>query len=112
MSALAKSQKKKAEEFANAAQILVNKKAGWFGNSKEKNLEEAAENYQLAANAYKVGGFAQEAGNMYVESAKLHDSLKNTSEAAKAYSQAGTLAVAQYCLFCLCVVIIVCLLFG
>ena len=90
MSALAKSQKKKAEEFCSAAQALATKKGGWFSGSKEKNMEEAAETYGLAANAYKVGGFAQEAGQMYVEAAQLYDTLKNTSEAAKAYSQAGT----------------------
>jgi Soluble NSF attachment protein, SNAP len=92
MSALAKTQKIKAEDFTNQANALLAKR-GWFSSSQERNQEEAAELFQQAANAYKVGGMAHEAGQAYIKAAELFrgDVLKNPNEAAKAFTQAGTL---------------------
>lgn len=91
MSALAKTQKKKALDFCSQAEALLSKKS-WF-SSKERNQEDAAELLLQAANAYKVGGLSQEAGDVYVRAGELYrDSLNNASEASKSYSQAGTSA--------------------
>lgn len=89
MSALAKTQKAKALELIAQAQACENKKA-WFASSKERNLEDAAEAYAQAANAYKVGGFHHEAGDAYVKAGEIYrDKLKNSNEAARSFSQAG-----------------------
>jgi Soluble NSF attachment protein, SNAP len=98
MSALAKTQKIKAEDFINQANALLAKR-GWFSSSQERNQEEAAEAFQQAANAYKVGGMAHEAGQAYIKAAELFcgDVLKNPNEAAKAFTQAGT---SPFCFFC------------
>lgn len=91
MSALAKSQKKKAADFTSQAEALLNKKS-WF-SSTERNHEDAAELLLQAANAFKVGGLSQEAGDTYVRAGDLYrDSLKNPAEASKSFSQAG-----EYC---------------
>jgi alpha-soluble NSF attachment protein len=97
MSALAKTQKVKAEDCIAQANALLEKRS-WF-SSKERNQEEAAELLQQAANAYKVGGMAHEAGDAYVKAAELFrgDILKNPNEAAKAFTQAGTFVVVVVC---------------
>lgn len=88
MSALAKTQKAKAEDFLSQAEALLAKRS-WFA-SKERNQEEASECLLQAANAYKVGGLADEAGKTYLKVAELNrDSLNNPNEAAKAFTQAG-----------------------
>lgn len=90
MSAMAKKQKQKAEDFLAEADKLLNKKS-WFSSGRERNAEEAAELYMQAANAYKVGGLNQEAGDTYVKAGEMHrDKLANNNEAAKCFSQAGT----------------------
>lgn len=90
MSALASAQRKKAIEFQTQATAALQKKS-WFASGRERNQEEAAELYQQAANAYKVGGFGHEAGLAYTEAAKLYrDALKNPVEASKCFSSAGT----------------------
>jgi alpha-soluble NSF attachment protein len=89
MSAMAQKQKAKAEEYLAEATKTLNKKS-WFGSNKERNAEDAVELYTQAANAYKVGGLNQEAGETYSKAGALsRDVLKNDTEAAKAYSQAG-----------------------
>lgn len=89
MSAMAKVQKKKAEEYVAEAEKLLGKKS-WFSSSKERNQEDAAETLMQAANAYKVGGMNQEAGQVYNRVGDIyHSQLKNSNEAAKAYTQAG-----------------------
>jgi len=89
MSAMAKVQKKKGDEYVAEAEKLLNKKS-WFSSSKERNQEEAAETLLQAANAYKVGGLNQEAGQIYSRVGSIYQSmLSNTNEAAKAYTQAG-----------------------
>ena len=91
MSALAKTQKAKALEFASQAEATLNKKS-WFSSSKERNVEDACELYMQSANAYKVGGMMHEAGEIYVKAGQLYrDKLSQNSEAAKCYSQAGAL---------------------
>lgn len=96
MSAMAKAQKKKAEAFVAEAEKALAKKS-WFSSSREKNQEEAAEILLQAANAYKVGGMNQEAGEIYSRVGGIYQSqLSNTNEAAKAFTQAGTL---WHCLF-------------
>lgn len=89
MSALASAQRKKAVEFSAQADATLQKKS-WFTSGKERNLEDAAELYLQAANAYKVGGFGHEAGTVYTQAGAIYrDSLKNPAEASKCYSQAG-----------------------
>ena len=91
MSAMAKAQKKKAQEYESAAEKLLAKKS-WFSSSRERNQEEAAETLLQAANAYKVGGLNQEAGGVYMRVGEIYQSqLSNNNEAAKAYTQAGEL---------------------
>lgn len=88
---MAKAQKGKAEEYLAEATKALNKKS-WFSSSRERNQEDAAELYLQAANAYKVGGLQQEAGETYTKAGELYrDQLSNTSEAAKAFSNAGEL---------------------
>lgn len=90
MSAMAKKQKQKAEDYKSEAEKLLSKKS-WFSSGRERNTEEAAELYMQAANAYKVGGFSQEAGDTYVIAGELQrDKLGSNNEAAKCFSQAGT----------------------
>jgi alpha-soluble NSF attachment protein len=89
MSALASAQRKKAVDFQTQAAAASQKKS-WFASGREKNQEEAAELYQQAANAFKVGGFGHEAGAAYMQAASLHrDALKNPVEASKCFSSAG-----------------------
>lgn len=88
MSALAQSQQRKAKEYEATADKLLSKKS-WFGG-KEKNQEDAAEALMQAANAYKIGGLNQEAGNTYNRVGDLYRGIGQNSEAAKAYSQAGS----------------------
>ena len=96
MSALAKTQKAKALDLVAQAEATATKK-GWFGGVKERNLEDACELYMQAANAYKVGGLAHEAGTVYVTAGELYrDKLNQTSEAAKCFSQAGACVCYYY----------------
>lgn len=89
MSALASGQRKKALDFVSQAEAVLGKKS-WFSSSKERNQDDAAELYQQAANAYKVGGFGHEAGTTYSQAGAIYrDTLKNPAEASKCYSQAG-----------------------
>jgi Soluble NSF attachment protein, SNAP len=88
MSAMAKAQKGKGDAFAKEAEALLNKK-GWFG-SKTKNAEDAAETYEQAANAYKVGGLNHEAGDCYLKAAAIYrDTLSDFNSASKALNNAG-----------------------
>lgn len=94
MSALSKTQKNKAIELIGQAEATLNKKVfslfGGAAAAKERNAEDAAEIYLQAANAYKVGGLSQEAGETYMLVGSLYrDKCSNPGEAAKAYSQAG-----------------------
>lgn len=88
---MAKKQKVKGDTFMEEANKLVKKSASsWFSSGKERKLEEAADVFGQAANAYKVGGFNQEAGDMYMKSGEIHrDSLSNMNEASKAFQNAG-----------------------
>mmetsp|Transcript_13520 Transcript_13520/g.38968 ORF Transcript_13520/g.38968 Transcript_13520/m.38968 type:complete len:312 (-) Transcript_13520:136-1071(-) len=89
MSAMAKAQKGKGDAFVKEAEGLLNKKS-WF-SSKTKNAEEAAEVYEQAANAYKVGGLNQEAGDAYSKAATIYrDTLSDFNSASKALNNAGT----------------------
>lgn len=99
MSAMAKAQKGKGDGFMLEAQKTLNKKS-WFASSKEKQNEDAAELFEQAANAYKVGGFHQEAGDAYTEAAKLYrDKLGNMNDASKCLSKAGVSSRVEY-LYC------------
>lgn len=89
MSAMAKAQKGKGDAFVKEAEALLNKKS-WFA-SKTKGAEDAAEIYEKAANAYKVGGLNQEAGDAYSKAAGLfRDKLSDFNSASKALNNAGT----------------------
>mmetsp|Transcript_10536 Transcript_10536/g.24969 ORF Transcript_10536/g.24969 Transcript_10536/m.24969 type:complete len:314 (-) Transcript_10536:485-1426(-) len=90
MSAMAKAQKAKAAVFVKEAEALLSKKS-WFSSSKERNAEEAAESFEKAANAYKVGGLNQEAGDTYTKAAELYrDVLSDFTHASKAFNNAGS----------------------
>mmetsp|Transcript_79014 Transcript_79014/g.155008 ORF Transcript_79014/g.155008 Transcript_79014/m.155008 type:complete len:312 (+) Transcript_79014:87-1022(+) len=89
MSAMAKAQKGKGDAFIKEAEALLNKKS-WF-SSKTKNAEDAAEIYEQAANAYKVGGLNQEAGDAYSKAASIYrDTLSDFNSASKALNNAGS----------------------
>lgn len=89
MSALANSQKKKGEAFLSEAESTL-KKSTWFASSTERKHEDGAELCIKAANAFKVGGFHDEAAGAYVKASELFKTLKNLGEASKALSDAGT----------------------
>ena len=61
---MAKAQKGKGDAFVEEAQALLNKKSLFSSGS--RNAEDAAETYEKAANAYKVGALNEEAGNAYM----------------------------------------------
>jgi len=87
---MAKVQKGKAEAFIAEAEGLLSKRS-WFSSSKERNAEDAAEIFEKAANAYKVGGLNQDAGDIYAKVAELYrDSLSDFNNASKAFNNAGT----------------------
>ena len=87
---MAKAQKRKGDGFMQEAEALLAKKA-WFASAKERNAEDAAEIYEKAANAYKVGGLSHEAGDAYSKAAELYsDTLSDFNSAAKTLNQAGT----------------------
>lgn len=99
---MAKKQKQKAEDYISEAEKLLAKKS-WFSSSKERNQEEAAELFMQAANAYKVGGLNQEAGDTYVKTGEIYrDKVGNVSEASKCFSQAGKETICVCRLHCLC----------
>jgi alpha-soluble NSF attachment protein len=90
MSAMRKVQKKKAEAFLAEAEGLLTKNT-WFSSAKQQNAEEAAETFEKAANAYKVGGLNQEAGDTYTKAGELYrDRLSDFNHASKAFNNAGT----------------------
>jgi len=87
---MSKAQKSKAEAFVKEAEGLLSKRS-WFSSSKERNVEDAAESYEKAANAYKVGGLNGEAGDTYMKSAMLYrDKLSDFLNASKTLNNAGT----------------------
>jgi len=88
-SAIAKSQRIKAEVFYSEAEKTLAKKT-WFASSTETKYEESAELFDKAANAYKVGGFYSDAGRAYQKAATIYDEkLKAVGDACKALSNAG-----------------------
>ena len=89
MSAIARSQRIKAEAFLAEAEKTL-KKTTWFASSAEAKHEQAAELYEKAANAFKVGQFFMEAGQAYVKASEIHrDKLNSLGEASKSLSNAG-----------------------
>jgi alpha-soluble NSF attachment protein len=89
MSAMAKAQKGKGDAFVKEAQGMLAKKS-WFG-SKARSAEDAAEIYEKAANAYKIGALNQEAGDSYKKAAELYrDTLTDFNSASKCLNNAGT----------------------
>lgn len=89
MSALSQAQRNKGDAFLQEAEATLNKTT-WFASSSERKYEDAAESFTKAANAYKVGGCNDEAGNAYQRAAELYkDKLKSLGEASKCLSDAG-----------------------
>lgn len=89
MSALSQAQRSKGDAFLQEAEATL-KKSTWFASSTERKYEDAAESYTKAANAYKVGGCNDEAGNAYQRAAELYkDKLSSLGEASKCLSDAG-----------------------
>jgi len=71
------------------AEKTLSKKT-WFASSTESKNEEAAELFEKAANAFKVGGCHADAGDAYGRAADIHrDKLNNMGEASKCMSNAG-----------------------
>lgn len=90
MSAIARAQKTKGENFLNQAQATLQKRT-WFASSSEQKYEDAAELFEKAANAYKVGSLFSEAGDAYKRAAKIYSvELKNSGEASKCLTNAGS----------------------
>ena len=88
-SMVARQQRTKGESFLAEADKEL-KKSTWFASSTEQKYENAAELLEKAGNAFKVGGFGDEAGNAYTRAAELHrDKLKNMGEASKCLTNAG-----------------------
>lgn len=89
MSAMAKAQKGKGDAFLSEGKALLAKKS-WFGSS-SKNAEDAAEAFEKAANAYKVGGLNGEAGDAYMKAVEVYrDKLSDFLGASKSLNSAGT----------------------
>ncbi len=89
MSALERSQRIKAEAFLADAEKTLSKTT-WFASSTEAKHEQAAELFEKAANAFKVGHFFMEAGQAYVKAAEIQrDKLNSLVEASKSLSNAG-----------------------
>ena len=87
--AISRKQKVKGEGFIIEAEKTLTKKT-WFASSSEQKYEEAAELFEKAANAYKVGQCHAPAGDAYSRAAELHrDKLNNLGEASKCLSSAG-----------------------
>lgn len=91
MSAITKQQKVKGEAFLAEAETTLAKRT-WLSSSTEQKYEDAADLYQKAANAFKVGGYLKEAGDAYSKAAGLYqDKLKNGMEASKCLTETGKL---------------------
>lgn len=89
MSAVSKQQRVKGDTFLSEAKSTLEKKT-WFSSSTEQKYEDAAELFQKAANAYKVGGLSMEAGDAYAKAADIfQNKLKNSMEATKALTDSG-----------------------
>lgn len=89
MSALSQAQRNKGNAFLKEAESTL-AKSTWFASSTERKYEDAAESYAKAANAYKVGGHNDEAGDAYKKAAELYkDKLNSLGEASKCLSDAG-----------------------
>jgi alpha-soluble NSF attachment protein len=89
MSAIAKQQKVKGEAFVSEAKATLAKKT-WFSSGTEQKNEDAAELYQKAANAFKVGSYFTEAGDAYAQAAAIYKgALKNGIEASKCMTESG-----------------------
>lgn len=89
-SMVSRQQRTKGETFLAEAEKEM-KKSTWFASSSEQKYENAAELFEKAANAFKVGAFGDEAGNAYTRAAGLYrDKLKNMGQASKCLSNAGT----------------------
>jgi len=90
MSAISRAQRNKAEDFLNQADKTL-KKSTWFASSTEQKYEDAAELFERAANAYKVGSLFAEAGKAYKDAAAIHQkNLKNMGEASKCLTNSGS----------------------
>lgn len=89
MSALSQAQRSKGDTFLQEAESTLSKST-WLASSTERKYEDAAESFTRAANAYKVGGWNDEAGAAYKRAAELYkDKLNSLGEASKCLSDAG-----------------------
>ncbi len=89
MSAISRQQRVKGETFLAEANKTLAKKT-WLSSSAEQKNEDAAELFQKAANAFKVGGFFQEAGDAYSKAAGIYQNkLKQGMEASKCFTETG-----------------------
>lgn len=90
MSVVTRAQRNKGDNFLNQANTTLNKKT-WFSTSTERKYEDAAELFEKAANAYKVGSLFMEAGQAYKAAGEIYQTnLQNLGEASKCLSNAGS----------------------
>ena len=96
MSAISKQQRVKGQAFFADAEKTLSKKT-WFASAAEAKNEDAAELFEKAANAFKVGGCHSDAGDAYSRAADIYrDKLKNMGEASKCMSNAGDIRCPNY----------------
>ena len=86
---MSKQSRVKGEAFLQEAEKQLGKST-WFASSTEQKYENAAELLEQAANAFKVGGFGEDAGKAYTRAADIYrQKLKNLGQASKCLSDAG-----------------------
>jgi len=89
MSAISKQQRVRGDTFFAEAEKTLTKRT-WLQSGMDQKHEDAAELYQKAANAYKVGGVFNEAGDAYGKAAEIFmHKLKSMVEAINCMTQAG-----------------------
>lgn len=89
MSAGSLAHRSKGDAFLQEADAIL-KKSTLPGSSTTKKNERAVKSVKNAAEAYKSGGWYDEAGKAYQRAADLHkDKLKNKLEASKCLTDAG-----------------------
>jgi len=89
MSTIARQQRVRGDTFLAQADKALAKRT-WLASGTEQKHEDAAELYLKAANAYKVGGGFNEAGDAFKKAADIFtNKLKNLMEASSAMTQAG-----------------------
>jgi len=89
MSAAMRQQRVKGESLLSEATKKLQSRT-WFASSTERRNEEAAELYERAANAFRVGSAMDEGGDAYMKAGEIYrNQLNNTGEASRCLMKAG-----------------------